>query len=686
MGQITRISTCGKDCYGNCVFEGIWDDNAPEKKLIRAIPLTQHPFTRGFFCAKMKNRQDYLYHSDRLKTAKIRSGPKGSGQFQNLSISDALEKIALSCKKTLASNGPKSILGAFYSGNSHLISVYSPFRFFGAIGARISGGGICNEGGIAGLQQMFGTYSTTNPFQINSPETKLIINWGSNLSETNVHAYTMVKQAIKRGVVLINIDSRRTAIAKDANIAVECYPGTEHLIAQLLLHYLITHDSPTGPVLDHEFLNTNIENLEDLRIYLSVVPKLNQMNFTNAVGVSYEKISEIAELLLKYRHHTLFNIGTTVQKHFQGGRMVQQIALLQILLGNVGKPGTGIIYSQSAFNRKFNAPLLKYITHSEHNPPIDEVPLIDLGRVLSHRDGPDAVKVLFIWNFNPASSLPDQNLLRDGLRREDLITVVLDVFATETTHFADFVIPSTFDLENDDLLTAFYIPGISRTIAGPCPYGNCLSNWDFFRKLATHMGLQDPCFNESADIIVKKSINLLPESMKNDVLSKGYSLLFHEDDLPFADSQFPTLSKKIHFPALKMDFDKVWMNRWLQREPNEFFLLSPSHNMQLHSQLSQFNKNECQRVFMHPEDLATLGLSSGQKVVVMNEYGKAILTVTESDIVMKRVVLIYSGVQFGDDPDSFNVNRFTPSQAEMLGGSGSYYSTLVTIMPHMGDD
>ena len=142
-----RFGTCSKDCYGSCVFEGFWNDNASERKFVKASPLKKHPFTNGFFCPKYQKREDLLYHGERLKNPLIRTGPKSENNFEKVSLNKAIALIAKKIKVIQKNNNFASILGAFYAGNSGLISQYAPLRFFGMLGATITNGGICNEGG-----------------------------------------------------------------------------------------------------------------------------------------------------------------------------------------------------------------------------------------------------------------------------------------------------------------------------------------------------------------------------------------------------------------------------------------------------------------------------------------------------------------------------------------------------------
>ncbi|MFX1551382.1 MAG: molybdopterin-dependent oxidoreductase, partial [Promethearchaeota archaeon] len=467
--NITRFGTCSKDCYGSCVFKGYWDEKGLEHKFLYAIPLKDHPFTNGFFCPKLKQRENLLYHKERLKNSLIRSGPKSENLFKNISLKDAINLIVEKIEQIRKNKNTDSILGAFYSGNSGIISQYAPLRFFKALGATITSGGICNEGGCAGLKELFGTYSTTNPFQIINPSTELIVNWSSNLSVSNNHAYFLVKKALRRGTKLVVVDSRNTVVAQKAHLFLQIFPGTENLLVQLTINQLIAKNA-----YDNDFLNNHTESYSTI---FQEATKIDAKKLLRQIGIDNDTFQNFVELLIKFKHKTLFNIGYGVQKDYFGGKIVKSIALIQIILGNIGKPGTGLIYSQSDFIRPILRPLQEYITNINGISEITEIPLIKLGSFLSS----GKTNMLFIYNFNPASSLPNQNLLRRALLRKDLFVIVLDMFLNETTKYADIVIPAKFDLESYDLISPYYIPGLSINIGGPCPYQDCLSNYEFFQ-------------------------------------------------------------------------------------------------------------------------------------------------------------------------------------------------------------
>jgi len=665
-----RFGTCTKDCYGSCAFTGIWKDNATECKFINAHPLRTHPFTNGFFCPKLTQRQDLIYHQDRLKNPLIRNGPKLENSFKPISLNHAIRIIVEKIMEIKEKGNPASILGAFYSGNSGLISKYAPLRFFNKLGATITNGGICNEGGCAGLTQLFGTYSTTNPFQLKNPSTRLIVNWGSNLSESNNHAYYLIKQALKMGTKLVVVDSRRTVTANKAHCFLHIMPSTEHLLVKTILNELTNRNAH-----DEEFLKNHVENYSYL---FPEVVNIDKKKLLEQIGIDNQTFQNFVELLIKFKHHTLFNIGFGVQKDYYGGRIVKSIALIQILLGNLGKPGSGLIYSQSDFLKPLLQPLREYIAHFSGESKMKEIPIIKLGSSLSSGN----YQLLFIYNFNPASSLPNQNLLRSVLLKKNLFIVVIDMFLNETTKFADIVIPAKFDLESYDLISPYYIPGLSINIGGPCPYKDCLSNYEFFQQLAWKLGFQNSViFQESEKIIFKNCIKMLPLEIQNHLLKEGYYLLFDNEHVPFNTLEFPTPNNRIQIIGPQLKFGESELKRKMNLKKNEFILISPSHLHFLHSQLGQLNPkyvNDFSKIFLSSKDIKTLNLEIGHEVLVSNEYGSETYTLAESSILKNKTALIYHGLS-SSSKGSANVNCFIPDKPEELGFSGSYNSAIVEI-------
>ena len=669
IGKI-RYGTCSKDCYGSCVFRGVWDDKAPEFKFVSANPLKDHPFTQGFFCPKYKKRENLLYHQDRLKQPLIRDGPKSKNIFKPISSEVAFDIISEKILTILEKKTSNSIIAAYYAGNSGLISRYAPLRFFGNIRATITREGICNEGGCAGLADLFGTYSITNPFQLCAKETNLIVIWGSNLSESNIHAYNFVKYALRNGTKLVVIDSRRTKIAEKAHIFLHIYPSTEHLLTKLILNELIAHNA-----YDDNFLRNHVESYESI---FQEVKNINNVKLLEQTGVKHQIIHDFVDFLIEFKHNTIFNIGYGIQKDFFGGRMVRSIALIQIMLGNIGKSGTGIIYSQSDFLNPLIQPLQNYITKINEYEKMNEISLINLGRELLSGN----YQLLFIYNFNPASSLPNQNQLREALLSENLFVIVLDMFLNETTKYADIVIPVKFDLESHDFISSYYIPSLSINIGGPCSYQYCMSNYEFFQKLAIKIGYGNlALFQEKEEEIFNYCLNMLPQTIQKELKHNGYYIHFKRNFVPFQDLEFPTENNRIRTLGPHFKFGSKVLTQRLERNKNEFLLLTPAHPYFLHSQLKQLHPKfitDFENIFLPLKDINNLNLTTGDRVLVSNNYGSGEYNVMESASLKSGTALIYSGLSSSLKGHS-NANLFVSEEPEELGLSGAYNSALVKV-------
>ncbi|MFW9950681.1 MAG: molybdopterin-dependent oxidoreductase, partial [Candidatus Thorarchaeota archaeon] len=410
---------------------------------------------------------------------------------------------------------------------------------------------------------------------------------------------------------------------------------------------------------------------EGYRLIIKDVTQFNEKEIIGKLGWRSDQIYHFVDLLKLHQKHTIFNIGFGVQKDFYGGKIVQLIALIQILLGNIGNPGTGIIYSQSDFCKKTLKPLVEYITNIRSTDSLPEVSLINLSKALRS----DKYKMVFIYNFNPLSSLPNHNMVRRSFLRKDLFVVVQDVFLNETSKYADIVIPSKFDLETHDIISPYYFPSISINEAGPCPYPDCLSNFEFYKKLANKMNWgNESLFIEDDKSIVDNCLKLLPLDYKRNILIKGYHALFEVSDTPFNDLLFPTKSRKINLSELNIDFGFQRLKMVEDRKKNEFFLITPSHKYYIHSQLGRINKgvlSDFKNIYISKEDMKTHDLKEGMMVLVQNEYGKGKFILAKSSFLVKGIAMIYSG--------SPMANFFTPDIPEELGESGAYNSAIIEI-------
>ncbi|QEE15023.1 molybdopterin-dependent oxidoreductase [Promethearchaeum syntrophicum] len=675
---IPRFGTCTKDCYGSCVFTGYWDDSAPIQKLVKANPNKKHPFTQGIFCPKFTDRQTILYHEERIKHPLYRLGKKGLNQFQNISFSKAWETLLYKINEVLNEHGPRSIMFASYCGNTGLISGYYPLRFFYNLGSFVSKGGICNEGGLAGLAQMFGTYSMTNPFQINNSETHLIVVWASDLSENNNHLYNLVRKAQKKGTKLVVVDSKITKISQQADLHIRPAQNSDVVLSSLILQKLVKSEK-----INYSFLKKHVKDYEHI---IDESLQTDEEEKHKIVRVNINNLTYLIELLIEHKNHTIFTVGYGIQKDFFGGKIVQSIALLQIFLGNFGRAGTGLLYSQSDYNKSLITKIIQEISQDRLFSSKNEYEIISLSEALEDKK----IKLLIISNFNPANSLPNQTRLRKSLMRKDLFTVVLEVFQTETTSFADLVFPMKFDVETNEIVASYYIPGLSINQSGKCPYPDCLSNFEFFTKLGYDLGKQRNWkltnlnqFKGNDSDLLDKCLDIAGNKIKTEVLENGYSLFFKEDSVFFKNLIFPTPSTKIELTrsSLNLPNPPLLFKFPEDDDSEEFTLLTPHHPRFLHSQLGVLNRKfypDFEKVFVADHDLKKIKCKIGDQVLVFNQLGTSEFIIDTLNSLQSGVALIYSGGPIRSN-DAKNPNYFTPDIPEELGHSGSYNSARIRI-------
>ncbi|OLS13478.1 MAG: molybdopterin oxidoreductase [Promethearchaeota archaeon CR_4] len=502
--------------------------------------------------------------------------------------------------------------------------------------------------------------------------------WGCNLTSTNNHAYLLVSEAQKQGAKLVVVDPRCTKIAQKADIYLNPSPGTDDLLAFLIISKIMHREG-----LDLDFIDKHTENSQHIIELIEKITPAIESGILNTCGIKAETVGAFVDLLIENKKHTIFNIGYGVQKYRQGGQVVQAIALIQILLGNLGESGTGIIYSQSAFNRLYKQPLIDYLTQEKvlSSSSFPEIPLIKLGDALETGN----YKILFIYNFNPASSLPNQVHLRNALSQNDLFVVQIDLFMNETSNYADLILPTKFDLETYDLFSNFYIPGLSVNEAGPCPYLDCYSNWEIFQQIHRQvMGKNNEetrVFQESQTDLYHQCLDLLSPFIRKSLLEEGFFLFHKKDEVPFPKNVYPTPTGRIQLKEFVIP--QNWSKKIDQKtfREGEFHLLTPAHDCFIHSQLKMLHPrsaNDLRYIFLNSEDINALSLVPQDLVQVTNSFGTATYTIMPDPTLKQRVALIHSGPSPLSD-FSKNANLFTPPQPEELGNSGSYNAERIIL-------
>src|ERR1022692_2508116 len=545
-----RHSVCALDCPDACAVLVTIDATGKATRL-RGDPA--HPVTRGFLCGKVARYLEREYAPSRLLYPLRRTGAKGEGRFARVTWDEALDEIAARLKAIAAEFGPEAILPYSYAGTMGLLNGSGmDRRFFHRLGASRLDRTICSSAGIAGLLDALGFKYGTEPEQFR--HSKLIIAWGANILGTNVHLWPFIVEARRNGAGFYTIDPVRNRTGRLSDKHFSIFPGSDLALALGLMHVIIGEN-----LHDADYVASYTEGFDALKELAAKYPPERVEALT---GIDRADVVSLAREYATTRPAVIrVNYGT--QRSERGGTAVRAIAALPALIGSWREIGGGLQLSTSQSFRlnkeALEMPELQYVSPLRREARI--VNMSELGKALTTLDHP-AVKAMIVYNSNPAAIAPNQNLVLKGMRREDLFTVVLEQFQTDTADHADILLPVTTFLEHTDLYLAYghYYLQLARP-ALPAP-GETKSNVEIFRFLAERMGFEDQCFLDSEDDMIRTLLNSEHPFVKGitlEQLERERSVRLNvspegQPFLPFAQGGFGTPSGKCDFHAEALDY------------------------------------------------------------------------------------------------------------------------------------
>jgi anaerobic selenocysteine-containing dehydrogenase len=554
-------------------------------------------------------------------------------------------------------------------------------RFFHRFGASRLDRTICSSAGSAALLSVLGAKYGTEPEQFR--HSKLILAWGANILATNVHLWPFIVEARRHGARFYSIDPvrQKTGELADKHFAIQ--PGTDAALALGLMHVIIGER-----LYDTAYVESYTAGFEQLR---HKVREFTPARASQLTGIPAEEIVTLAREYASTRP-AVIRVNYGVQRSERGGQAIQLIALLPALTGSWREVGGGLQLSTSgAF--QLNKPSLERPDLQQKSLG-REARLINmslLGHALNEVADPP-VKALVVYCSNPAAIAPDQNQVRRGLQRDDLFSVVIEQFQTDTADFADIVLPTTTFLEHTDLYMAYghYYLQLARP-ALPAP-GECRSNVRIFRELALRMGFDDPCFAESEDDMIRgllSSGHPFLEGITLERLDREGSVRLNvspegQPFLPFAEGNFSTGSGKCDFTAANLDYTPPVESRrgdpeLLRNYPLE--LVSPKNHNSMNSTFGNRGEvdDETACVTLHPADASARQIASGDTVRVFNRRGSCQLTAMVAERVPPGTVSAPSVRWARRAPDRQNTNVLTSQRLTDMGGGPTFYSCLVEI-------
>lgn len=660
---------CPHDCPDTCAMRVTVADD----RVIRIQGDPDHPPTHGALCTKVSRYAERVEHPERVLFPMKRTGPKGSGQFKRVSWDEALSDIAQRLQ-AIAARDPQAILPYSYAGTMGLLQGESmAARFFHRLGASLLDRTICASAGAAGLQATYGGKLGMHLEQFAG--SRLIIIWGSNSIASNLHFWTFAQQAKRAGAKLWCIDPRRSETADKCHRHLALKPGTDGALALSLMHELIAHGW-----LDADYIDQHVEGWPELRERALQWPPERA---AQVCGVAAEDIRELARDYGSTQPAAIrLNYG--MQRARGGGNAVRLVALLPCLTGAWRHPSGGMLLSASSW-------FLRAIDHAALQRPEllagrqpRTLNMSTIGDELLREAGPGfgpKVEAVVVYNSNPVAVAPESRKVVQGFAREDLFTVVLEHFMTDTADHADYVLPATTQLEHLDLHTSYGHTYVLLNQPSLTPRGEARSNTDIFRALAARMGFDDPCFADSDEAMARQALK--PGISFEALQQHGWQKL-PLPEAPFAEGGFYTPSGKADArgadfvpnyesadsaPALAQTYPLAMIS-----PPARHFLNSTFVNVKSLRSIEGEPLLE-----IHPDDATPRGITSGQLVRVFNGRGSYRCKAAVSTRARPGVV-VGLGIwwrKFG--VDGTNVNEVTGQQLTDLGRAPTFYDCLVQV-------
>ncbi len=696
--------TCPHDCPDTCAWQV-----AVDRRTGRAVDIwghPEHPITRGRLCGKVDRYLERVYHPDRLTVPLKRVGPKGSGQFVPVTWEHAVAEIAARLADIIGTHGPEAVLPYSYAGTMGLLQGEGMAqRFFNRMGASRLARTICSAAGFQGYKYTLG--AAVGMEMESFARARLILLWGTNTLTSNLHLWPFIQEARRQGARVIAIDPVRTRTARAADEWVPVRPGTDGALALAMMHVIVEEG-----LYDAEYVERFTVGFEQLRERVRAWPPERAEAIT---GVSAGRIRRLAREYATVQPAAI-RINYGLQRHAGGGMAVRTIACLPALVGAWRHEGGGLQLSTSGafafdFRPLYRPDLLggrlprtlnmirlgdalsldpARLARAHYCPrPVDSPPPPD-------EAGPP-VKALIVYNSNPAAVAPDQRAVIEGLSRDDLFTVVLEHFQTDTADYADYVLPATTQLEHWDLVKPYghYYLGLNRPAIAPL--GEALPNSEIFRRLAAALGFDDPCFQEDDVTILRTFVEAQTHPVFRTVtweklLEQGFVRLdLPTPYLPFAEGRFPTPSDKCEFYSESMARDgydplPTWTppagaagsggTLWCISSPAHSFLNTTFVNVE------RLRRREGEpTIHIHPEDARARGIVHGQRVRVWNEQGDVILRAVVTEEIAPGVVWAPSIWWNKLSPEGRNINQVTSQKEADMGGGARFYDVRVWVEP-----
>lgn len=665
-----RIRTnCPRDCYDGCGIIVEKRGSGPH----RVLGDPDHPVSRGKLCSKCAVAYNGVWQdaNARLTTPLRRTGARGGNDFEAISWDDALAEVAARMHSAIDQHGAASILHTHYSGTLSLIGYLFPNRLFNYLGAsEVDPDSICNAAGHVAWHLQFGN-SIMGFDPRTAKDAACILVWGANPSHSAPHAHEHWLAEAPGKVVVVDPVRTRTAAAADLHL--QPRPGSDAALAFALLHCL-----ERDGAFDRAFIDAHTLGYAEIAAdVVAATPAWGEAQ----TGVPAADIERAAAYY--GAGPALLWCGQGLQRQATGGNIMRAAGLLPALTGNIGKAGAGFCYLNVTpifagidLDWLGGAPIAreggKTVGHME----------------LAARLASDEFRVFFSWNTNPVASAPEQDALKQALARDDLFTVVADVFMTDTARHADIVLPAASFLEYDDITFSYFHLHMGAQAKVSAPPGEALPNAEIFRRLAAAMALDEPALFETDESLLDTMMTQMNRGFDfAELKRRGWFALSEEPAPWWAEREFDTPSGRIEIAsaqAAEMGLPRT-PQPWVDVPPpaGELRLLTPASVWRLNDSYAN-DPHIAERagpaeILLHPDDARAAGIADGAAARVRNDAGEITLTARHDDTLLPGTAVSYKGRWPGQEPGSANVNVLHRARAADMGDSTSVHSTTVRV-------
>ncbi|RKP48499.1 molybdopterin-containing oxidoreductase family protein [Pararobbsia silviterrae] len=682
-------AVCPHDCPDTCALRVTVEHG----KAVKVYGDPDHPPTNGALCTKVSRYTERTYHAGRLTQPMRRVGKKGEGRFEPISW-DAAFELAAQKLKPIAERCPEAILPYSYAGTMGIVQGESiAARFFHVLGASVLERTICATAGATGLKYTYG--ASVGMHLEHFVDSKLILIWGSNPVVSSVHFWMRAQEARRRGAKLVAIDPYRSLTAEKCDEHIALQPGTDAALALGMMHVLIRDG-----LIDDDYIARYTEGFAALRARAA---DYDPQRVADICGIEADVVVRLARDYGTIRPASIrLNYG--MQRARGGGNAVRAIACLPSLTGAWRHPAGGLLLSSSGFAPVNAAAITRpdLLPGSPGRLP-RSINMSAIGDALCHPGDPafgPKIEALIVYNSNPVAVAPESAKVAQGFAREDLFTIVLEHFQTDTADYADLLLPATTQLEHFDVHKAYGHTYLMVNQPAIEPLGQARPNTAIFRGLARAMGLATPALYETDEQIARQAFNWRHPSLAHadyDTLIRDGWVKLALPDAPFAEGGFPTPSGKCEFYSARLEREgldplpdylppyesKASDPALAGRYPLTF--ISPPARHFLNS--SFVNVESLRRpigeprIEIHPDDAAARCIVDGARVRVFNDRGEVELIARVTDGARTGVVVGLSIWWKKLSADGRNTNQLTSQALTDLGGGATFYDCLVDIAP-----